>query len=643
MAAVDLDAFAAAIRLMESGSTSGNYKAASKSSSARGAYQYVKGTWGGYGGYASADQAPPAVQDAKFKADAARFAKKYNGDVSLMAMAHFQGEGAADETARGSKKWITAKDANGMASNAYMQRILNTYKKVSGQTSIGGNVDRSQIDFGSVPAGGSSMSTAVPQVDMMTMLAQAMGLGQQLQTPVPSYDAYAQQMAALRQQALMDQINQLDLAVEQAMGNIKGNTATSQADVATIGAQAARDYQAILAKFGQGGSVAEQQGTQGGLAASLASQGIDPAAFLSSAQGALGGVQAGSDLGGQTLAQMTATSGDINALLQQMLTGTRDAGLANVQAAKLQASTNLRNQSAKDEQTFLQRLIEAKYGAELQKDPAKVVLDLLQVMGNVATNNQQAAVQMRGQDVTAEGNVLSAQVQREGQANDRTRNTNDSNQLAESKRQYDLSLALERDKFDAEVTASETKEQTALVKAQTELIKSGKGPAKTADERTFSQILSGQAAKNASFIKQHGNTVVNEPLNVSVKKVASAKDAYEPWLLALSSPSIPLASVEQKLREFWTEKYKKLDKTIRAKSVQSKVTESLREVRKLRGEFIEVNGRDVPLTLQQQSLLANGNAMVGPDPFASPYVGTEDWVSGRGASSPTSSNPSIFG
>ena len=59
---------AARVRARESG---GNY-ATNTGNGYYGAYQFDDGTWGGYGGYAHASDAPPAVQDAKFQETYAR-------------------------------------------------------------------------------------------------------------------------------------------------------------------------------------------------------------------------------------------------------------------------------------------------------------------------------------------------------------------------------------------------------------------------------------------------------------------------------------------------------------------------------------------------------------------------------------------
>ncbi len=48
------------IKRMESG---GDYRAQNPVSTASGAYQVLNGTWGGYGGYSRAGDAPPDVQD----------------------------------------------------------------------------------------------------------------------------------------------------------------------------------------------------------------------------------------------------------------------------------------------------------------------------------------------------------------------------------------------------------------------------------------------------------------------------------------------------------------------------------------------------------------------------------------------------
>ena len=57
-----LASLAARVRAKESG---GNY-AINTGNGYYGAYQFDVGTWGGYGGYTYASDAPPAVQDAKF-------------------------------------------------------------------------------------------------------------------------------------------------------------------------------------------------------------------------------------------------------------------------------------------------------------------------------------------------------------------------------------------------------------------------------------------------------------------------------------------------------------------------------------------------------------------------------------------------
>lgn len=72
-----LDRFMAALRSVES---SGNYKAVGVPTpwgTAKGAYQYLDSTWDNYGGYASADLAPPEVQDEKARMDMQRYYDEY--------------------------------------------------------------------------------------------------------------------------------------------------------------------------------------------------------------------------------------------------------------------------------------------------------------------------------------------------------------------------------------------------------------------------------------------------------------------------------------------------------------------------------------------------------------------------------------
>jgi hypothetical protein len=87
----NIDDLAARVHMRES---TGNFNAASPYSTARGGFQYLHDTWGGHGGFDSADKAPPEVQYNKFITDMAGAIKHNNGSVPVGLLSHFEGEGA---------------------------------------------------------------------------------------------------------------------------------------------------------------------------------------------------------------------------------------------------------------------------------------------------------------------------------------------------------------------------------------------------------------------------------------------------------------------------------------------------------------------------------------------------------------------
>ncbi len=84
----EMGAILATIRSMESG---GNYTVTITTSTASGAYGFLDSSWGGYGGYARAKDAPPEVQDAKAAEHAAYILARNGGDVSTIPVSWYIG------------------------------------------------------------------------------------------------------------------------------------------------------------------------------------------------------------------------------------------------------------------------------------------------------------------------------------------------------------------------------------------------------------------------------------------------------------------------------------------------------------------------------------------------------------------------
>ena len=84
----ELAVILATIRHMETG---GDYTVAVTTSTASGAYGFLDSSWGGYGGYARAKDAPPAVQDAKAAELALSILNRNGGDVATIPVSWYIG------------------------------------------------------------------------------------------------------------------------------------------------------------------------------------------------------------------------------------------------------------------------------------------------------------------------------------------------------------------------------------------------------------------------------------------------------------------------------------------------------------------------------------------------------------------------
>lgn len=159
-----LDDFMGAIRQVESG---GNYGHPPNASGASGAYQFIDSTWGHFGGYQSAYQAPPDVQDARARQLMQAYYDQF-GDWEHVAAAWIGGPGTA---AKGPGAWGDIRDSN-MSVSAYVSRVMGA---------LGGGA--ANVSLGAAAGAGATAGIAVAAQPKFGNLTAALGIasGQSLE------------------------------------------------------------------------------------------------------------------------------------------------------------------------------------------------------------------------------------------------------------------------------------------------------------------------------------------------------------------------------------------------------------------------------------------------------------------------------
>lgn len=117
---VDIERIMATIRNRESG---GDYRAKNPHSTASGAYQFIDSTWGGYGGYARAMDAPQAIQDAKARQHIQSILGRYGNDLWSVPAAWYTGSFRG----RGNLDYNPGGPGNPLTVRQYVDKWLSDY------------------------------------------------------------------------------------------------------------------------------------------------------------------------------------------------------------------------------------------------------------------------------------------------------------------------------------------------------------------------------------------------------------------------------------------------------------------------------------------------------------------------------------
>lgn len=140
----EIATFMQAIKKIESG----DYSHKPNASGASGAYQFIDSTWGGYGGYKHAYEAPPEVQDAKARELMASYYESFGHRWDLVAAAWQGGPGTAAKAMKDPSYLSRIGDSN-ITTQEYVNRVMAAYgKQVPGVGTVASTVENKEHALG---------------------------------------------------------------------------------------------------------------------------------------------------------------------------------------------------------------------------------------------------------------------------------------------------------------------------------------------------------------------------------------------------------------------------------------------------------------------------------------------------------------
>lgn len=548
--APNIDAILSTIRLRETGKKEGVYNQPKNKGGASGAYQYIDSTWksqlaaAGLGNlaskYPSAYLAPKSVQDAVATHNVQSILKSYGNDVSKVPVAWYYPKALTQKSLLDT---IPAPQAgNNLTIREYANRWVKDYNKMSGSTGLwsaakdlvakgvgavatpAASTGTSYV-AGSVPTtaiGSAAVSTAAPQINILDVLAQALGLVQAQQPAQVDLSSYVQQVAAQRSAALTDELATIERMKADAINRVRAQYGISQQGLATASAGAGVDLGAI-------GALNTAPGATTDIAAQMAALGYNPSlatsqvapdlATLAAQQAATGGL-----IGGIT----AGTQAGINDTMSQQLAAMQSASLGDLETAAALQALKTKAASNADAQNFAQQMQALAAQANIANEQNRIpqLLQAISAVGGLQQANAQLAQSGTGQAIDLA--QLQAQISQNNVSNQQNaaRMEQDAQQFAATYglNAQELLAKIKANTLNDKLTTAQianTQAETDYRKAQTQAAKNPTATL-TAAEQTRQRSIAAAAPQNKSLISAYKASNIAP----AVKKAGSARAAF---------------------------------------------------------------------------------------------------------------------